>query len=185
MKLIAICGMPGSGKTTVNKIIESKGYASIRLGVTQMVLEKYGEVTEELEKNERTQIREELGMGAFAKISIPKIKKLFEEGRNIVIENMYSWSEYKEFKAAFPQEFVTIAVHAHPTLRYKRLAERTDDPRDLSDAEIAKSRDYSEIEQLEKGGPIAMADHNILNEGTEEELREKVEVVFNEINNPS
>ena len=45
----------------------------------------------------------------------------------------------------------------------------------------AKARDYAEIENIEKGGPIAMADFTIVNIGTIEELKEKVSEILKKI----
>jgi len=39
----------------------------------------------------------------------------------------------------------------------------------------AIARDYSEIENVEKGGPIAMADYIIINEGTLKDLHKKLD----------
>ena len=49
-------------------------------------------------------------------------------------------------------------------------------------SEQAKSRDYAEIENIEKGGPIAMADYTLINIDTTKSLIEKVEKVLGEIN---
>ena len=38
--------------------------------------------------------------------------------------------------------------------------------------EQAEARDIAEIENLEKGGPIAMADHFIMNAGSEADLKQ-------------
>ncbi|MCS7072357.1 MAG: hypothetical protein NZM00_12695, partial [Anaerolinea sp.] len=51
--------------------------------------------------------------------------------------------------------------------RYSRLAARSERPLTPEEAE---RRDYQEIEMIEKGGPIALADHFIVNDGTEAEL---------------
>jgi dephospho-CoA kinase len=44
--------------------------------------------------------------------------------------------------------------------------------------EEAASRDKSEIESINKGGPIAMADFTILNETSLEELKRKTKRVL-------
>ena len=36
------------------------------------------------------------------------------------------------------------------------------------------SRDYSEIENIEKGGPIGIADHYILNNGSKASFKKRV-----------
>ena len=55
---------------------------------------------------------------------------------------------------------VVIAIYASPKLRYERLGKR--EIRPLSPAE-AESRDYAELEKLNKGGTIAMADFTVIN----------------------
>jgi len=65
-----------------------------------------------------------------------------------------------------------LAVTAPRPLRYARLAARPERP--LSPKE-ALSRDIAEIEILEKGGPIAMADYTILNTGSLESLEAAVD----------
>ena len=47
--------------------------------------------------------------------------------------------------------------------------------------EEAASRDYSEIENLEKGGPIVMADWTIQNIGTKEEFLTEVDRIINKV----
>ena len=68
--------------------------------------------------------------------------------------------------------------HSHPAYlisdrksRYGRLENRPVRP--LSAGE-ATGRDIAEIENLEKGGPIAIADHYIVNNGTKEDLERQV-----------
>lgn len=174
MKLIAICGMAGSGKTSVRKIFQEMGYEFIHLGVTEMVQEKYGEVTEDLENKERVALRKENGMEAMVIIAEPEIDQHLNDGKDVVIDNLYSWSEYKYLKKKYGDFFTCIAVIARPEIRYNRLLERTDDARHYENLETLEARDKREIETLEKGGPIAMAHFNIINEGNKEELLEKV-----------
>jgi dephospho-CoA kinase len=64
---------------------------------------------------------------------------------------------------------ILIAIYAPPKLRYKRLSKRINRKYDknlrmrpLNQSE-AESRDNAEIENLEKGGPIAMADYTLIN----------------------
>jgi dephospho-CoA kinase len=100
----------------------------------------------------------------------------------LVLDGLYSWSEYKYLLKHLGERLVVLAVTAPRAVRYARLAARPERP--LS-AEEALSRDIAEIEALEKGGPIAMADYTILNTGSigaldaavdelVESLREKV-----------
>ncbi len=60
-----------------------------------------------------------------------------------------------------------VAIYTTRSMRYARLSQRPDRPLSLAEAE---QRDYAEIENVEKGGPIAMADYTIVNDGTKKEL---------------
>jgi dephospho-CoA kinase len=127
-------------------------------------------------------------MGAFAILNFPKIDEKLEKS-NVIVDGLYSWSEYKEFKDKYHETFKVIAVYASPATRYQRLENRAakhgDDPkmifRSFSPKEAA-SRDYAEIENVEKGGPIAMADYTILNEGTMDELAAQTQTIINQVN---
>jgi hypothetical protein len=50
----------------------------------------------------------------------------------------------------------------------------------LLKSEDVKARDYAEIENIEKGGPIAMVDIMIINESTEDDLIKRMTEVVNE-----
>ena len=71
-----------------------------------------------------------------------------------------------------------VAVAAPRHLRYQRLATRPVRP--LSPAE-AQERDILEIEGLEKGGPIAMADYTLLNIGAPEDLLQQLDELLEKL----
>lgn len=182
-KLVALVGMCGAGKSEAAERFIAHGYSNIRLGqITIDEIKKRGlEIREENEKLVREEFRAHHGMAAFAILNIPKIEQALENS-HVIIDGLYSWSEYKVFKEKYGDRLVVIAIYTPAPARYERLAERAEkhknDPninyRSIS-PERAKLRDHAEIENVEKGGPIAMADHTILNEGTLENLYQKVE----------
>ena len=106
---------------------------------------------------------------------------------NVVGDGLYSWSEYKILKEKYGNKLVIIAVYAPPALRYERLVKRTLAKADTNlrnrpaTPESAKARDYAEIENIEKGGPIAMADFTLSNTGTIKDLISQLENVLPEI----
>ena len=127
----------------------------------------------ENEKNERT-VREELrrdhGPAAFAKLLLPSIEEAKKNG-NTILDGLYSWSEYKCLKDHFGDDITVIAIVADRALRYSRLTTR--EIRPLTNEE-AQSRDWAEIEKLEKGGPISIADYFVFNNGGVEELEAQI-----------
>jgi dephospho-CoA kinase len=124
-------------------------------------------------------------MGAFALLSLPEIEKNLKNG-NVVIDGLYSWSEYKILKEKYGTLLTIICIHASPETRYSRLTRRIIQPDDTQvrmrplSKEQAKARDYAEIENIEKGGPIAMADVMIINESSEEDLKNRIKELINE-----
>ena len=178
-KVVAIVGMCGSGKSIATDILEQElNYQKVYFGgVTMEKLKESGmEVTPENEKIIREGLRKELGMGAFAKILLPRIKEYSLNG-NVVLDGLYSWDEYKILKDEI-DNFKMIAIVADKDIRYQRLTERT--VRGLNN-EQAKSRDIAEIENSAKGGPIAYADYYILNNGTLDEYRNRLLEIINNI----
>ena len=178
-RIYAIVGMAGSGKSIACDVLKDMGWKYIRFGqVTIDRLEAEGKaVTEESEKKMREALRREYGMGAYALLALPAIEKGLEKG-SVVIDGLYSWSEYKILKEIFKDTLTVVHIYASPKTRYLRLDQRSHDIKDekhrmrrLAPVE-AEKRDYAEIENIEKGGPIAMADYTVVNEGALDELKQ-------------
>ena len=178
-KIIALVGMCGTGKSVVCDLFCEKGFNKIYFGqVTMDELKARG-----LQKNEQNErmVREELrrvhGPAAFAKLLLPSIEKAQDEG-DTILDGLYSWSEYKCLKEHFGDRLIVAAVITNRPIRYERLTTRKIRP--LTNEE-ALSRDLAEIEKLEKGGPIAMADYFILNNGDVESLCAQVDEFLSNI----
>ena len=179
-KVIAIVGMCGSGKSVATDILEKEfNYKKVYFGGVTMdkLKEANLEVTPENEKKMREGLRKELGMGAFAKILLPKIKELASDS-DVVLDGLYSWDEYKILKEVLGNKLIMIAIVADKHIRYQRLLER--EFRGLSN-EQAVSRDIAEIENSAKGGPISYADYYILNNSTIEEYRCRLLNIINNL----
>jgi len=176
-KFVAIVGMSGAGKSIVADEFIKKGYLFFRFGqITMDILKERGlEVTESNERAIRESVRAEHGMGAFATMNIPKIDALLKRG-NVVGDGLYSWSEYKILREKYSSQLIVLAVFAPPKLRYERLEKRSLEKTDAAvrnrkiSREDAIKRDFAEIENIEKGGPIAMSDYTLLNTGTTSDL---------------
>jgi dephospho-CoA kinase len=162
MKVVAIVGMAGAGKSVVARVFERDGFKRVRFGdITEEEVKKRGlPINESNERNVREQLRKEHGMAAYAILNLPRIDALLQES-NVVVDGLYSWEEYILLKERYGNNFSVIAVWASPLTRYKRLGGRKVRPLTI---EEAASRDKSEIENVKKGGPIAMADFTIVNE---------------------
>ncbi len=160
--------MCGSGKSEAVKFFVESGYKRVYFGeVVMNEMKRLGlEVNEANERATRENLRKEFGMGAMAVKSLPVIEE-FMKHNNVVIESLYSWEEYKILKDKFGEAFKLITIYTTKELRYERLLKRPFRPLTY---EESKSRDISEIEKLDKGGPIAYTDYLILNDGSLDEM---------------
>lgn len=167
-KIIAVVGMCGSGKSEAVKFFVESGYKRVYFGeVVMNEMKRLGlEVNEANERATRENLRKEFGMGAMAVKSLPIIEE-FMKHSNVVIESLYSWEEFKILKDKFGDAFKLITIYTTKDLRYERLLKRPFRP--LTNEE-SKSRDISEIEKLDKGGPIAYTDYLIINDGSLDEM---------------
>ncbi len=161
-KVIAIVGMCGAGKSEVSKILEHSGLTKIRFGdITDRFLKKQKlPRTEENERKIREGLRKKFGMAAYAILNLKNIKEALKHN-DVILDGLYSWEEYVYLKRFFKDQLITVLVHASPATRYTRLMRRQERPLTLNESML---RDRTEIENINKGGPIAMADFVIINE---------------------
>ena len=168
VKILALVGMSGSGKSVTVDYLTDKGYPKVYFGgMIYKEMEKRGLARTpdgESEKKFREEIREKEGKDWVVRQVIAETRDLIAAGqRRIILDGVYSWTEYKALKKEFPTNLTFIAIVVDKKLRYERVAKRPDRP---FDTQAIRERDRSEIENLEKGGPIAMADYYILNNGS-------------------
>lgn len=178
-KVIALVGMTGCGKTEVANFFKEKGFPIVRFGdVTDEEIKKRGlELNEENEKSVREELRKEQGMAVYAKLNAPRIDKALSKN-SVAVDGLYSFEEFLFMNDYYGDKLVLIAIYASPKVRYSRLEKRKIRPLTTDES---TSRDFSEIENLNKGGPIAMADYTMINEGSMAELKSNVEKIIKEL----
>lgn len=189
-KLVCITGLTGSGKSVASDYFVKKGFQFFRFGqiVLDEVKKRNLDPIEENERPIREEFRNKYGMAAMAVLNLPKIRKLIRKG-NTLGDGLYSFEEYKVLKEEFGNRLITIAVYAPPHMRYKRLATRIlhKEDKDLRNRpatkDAAKSRDFAEIEKLNKGGTIALADYTILNTKDIKYFNKQLKEIYEEITN--
>lgn len=182
-KLLAIVGMSGSGKSVVVDYLANKGIPKVHFGnmIYQEMAKRGIERTPDgkSEKAFREMIRETEGKDWVGRQAVAEAKDLINAGqKRIVLDGLYSWTEYRLFLHEFPGAMTVIAVVTPRALRYERVANRPDR---AFDTQAIRKRDFGEIENLEKGGPIAIADYYILNDGDITNLEQQLDNILKTI----
>ena len=179
MKVLAITGLAGSGKTTAIDAIKDMGLVIIMGDIVREEAKKrnlkytannLGKIAKELRKKE--------GPDIIAQKCIDLIKNQNQEV--IIIDGIRSIFEVNAFRKYW--KFPIISIVADEKLRLKRLFERSrsDDPKSI---EEIKERDNREVKFGLKE-VLKVADYRILNNSTIADLKKNTkELVQNIINN--
>lgn len=177
--ILAVTGLPGSGKTEATTYFKSKKLPVVHFGniINDLVAERKLAHTEDVHKLVRMEIREKYGMEAMAVLSKEKIKKSLEKETLVVLDGLYSFEEYQYLKKEFKDvKVVLLVLWADKKLRYDRVEKRKD-RRGLANEE----RDLNEILQANKGPTLAFADFMVINDGSMHDLQAKLEEVYRDV----
>lgn len=168
-RALALVGMPGAGKSVCAQHLHDRGFFSFRFGgiVVDEVARRGWPLTPDNERRVREELRAAEGMDVMAKRALPILHDALATRPSVIIDGLYSWTEYQTLRRDLGGLMVVLAIVSARPLRYTRLASRPIRPLTGDEAE---TRDVQEIERIEKGGPIAMADYFLVNDGEEADL---------------
>jgi dephospho-CoA kinase len=160
--------MPGSGKTTVAKIMGEQGFPVVSMGDAVREEAEARGVGGGIREMSRfmIELRRELGEDAVAMLVERKIEGV--ASNIVIVDGVRSLKEVEHFKSK--GYIVTIVGVLSPVeLRYSRLLNRNrpDDSRIMKELE---ERDRVEV-SVGVGGVLALSDAYVLNEGSLEDLR--------------
>jgi dephospho-CoA kinase len=176
LRIVAITGMPGAGKSTAAKDLVKKGWKRVVMGdVIRAETKRRGLEPDAKNTGEVMRLlREEGGESAVAELCLDAITKMRAE--KVVVDGIRSMAEVETFRKR--ADVLLVAVDASPARRFELLKERgrRDDP--LS-REMFEQRDLREL-GVGIGEAIALADETVSNEHTtpanlEAEIAEVVE----------
>jgi dephospho-CoA kinase len=180
MKIVAFTGMPASGKSEAVQLAKDKGIPIVRMG--ELVWEETRRQDKPLDDKHvgdvASSMRKKFGMDIWAKRTVEKIHSL-KKSSHLIIDGVRNMEEIEYFKKELGLDFLVVSIDASDELRRKRAIARgrTDDSKNLKDLE---ERDKREIRWgLQK--VIADADIIILNNGSLDQFKKKVLIVFNKL----
>ncbi len=187
--IVGIVGKIAAGKTTVAKFLEERGFCRVSCSeplidlLTHNVSE-YSWIPELPEKTEPTRekliefgkyLKEKYGGDVLVRLALDKKRNC----RNIVIDGVRSREEVEAIKRLGGK---VIYVEAKPEIRFERLMRRrAEKDRGIKTFEDFKAMDDAEEKLYNTSELKGLADYVIVNEGTLEELREKVERILEEL----
>ncbi|NJF25231.1 AAA family ATPase [Thermococcus sp. Bubb.Bath] len=187
--IIGVVGKIAAGKTTVAKFFEERGFCRVScsdplIDLLTHNVSDYSWIPELPEKSEPTRdrliefgkyLKDKYGGDVLIRLAVDK-KRYCE---NIVIDGVRSREEVEAIKGLGGE---VIYVEADPETRFRRLVER----KASKDKVIRNFRDFLRMDEEEERlyhttELRKIADYLIVNEGTLDELREKVEGIIEDL----
>lgn len=152
LRVIAFVGLEGAGVSTAVSFFTQKGYPKVQYCVSGKRLE--------------------------TSTIVDQIAHLKNAGqRVVVIDGLTSWSEYQELKHAFPGELELVSIVAPRHARYHRLERRPYRPMSPTEAHEHDEQTIADG----KAGPIAIANHYVINNGSIKAYAEQLENLEREL----
>lgn len=187
--IIGVVGKIAAGKTTVAKFFEEKGFCRVScsdplIDLLTHNVSDYSWIPELPEKAEPTRdrliefgkyLKDKYGGDILIRLAVDKKRHC----KNIVIDGVRSIEEVETIKRLGGK---VIYVEARPEVRYERLRKRGAE----KDKVIQSFEDFLRMDEEEEKlyhttKLKEVADYVIVNEGTLEDLREKVEEIIGEL----
>jgi dephospho-CoA kinase len=162
LRIVAITGMPGAGKSTAAQALVNRGWKRVVMGdVIRAETKRRGLGSDAKNTGDVMRLlRKERGEAAVAELCLDAIARMGAE--RVVVDGIRSMAEVDAFRRR--AEVLLVAVDASPTRRFELLKERgrSDDP---LTREMFEGRDLREL-GVGLGEAIAMADETVSNEHT-------------------
>lgn len=178
--IIGISGTMGSGKDTLAKIIESKGFQHFSLAdILRSETAKLGRtIDRDSLRKTGNELREKSGPGFLAEKAIKMAST-----ENVVLSSVRTPGEVDLLKQQ--RDFYLIFVDADIRERYKRVLDRARNLEDKSDFEEFKRKEELELKGDSGSQSISYckehADFMIENNGAVEELQEQLDLILTKI----
>jgi len=174
-RLIGLTGTNGAGKGEVAAYFVKKGYRYFSLSdlIRDELRKKGDEVTRDNLIRMGNKLREKLGADILARLVMKKIKE------KAVIDSIRNPREVEYLRKQ--KNFILLAVDAPIEIRYERVKKRgrkesAENLREFIHKEEEEMTSHEKAQQL--GNCMSMADVTIINDGSLEDLCQKLEALL-------
>ncbi len=179
--IIGITGTNASGKDTAAKFFTDKRFDNFSLSdiIRKEAKKRNIPVTRKNLQDLGKEIREKFGGGYLAQETLKKIKE------NTVVTSFRHPIEVELFKKN--KAFIFLSIDAPIKIRYERAKKRERGEQDAGSFEKFKKQEEYEFQKKGAGQQLGvcmqMADYKIQNDSTLENFYQKLEDLFNQIQN--
>ncbi|HIH69167.1 AAA family ATPase [Methermicoccus shengliensis] len=176
--VVAFVGYPASGKSEAARMAADMGIPVVCMG--DVVREEAARMglspTDEALGAVACMLREREGMDSIARRTLPTLRRLLTEHDVVVLDGIRGIAEVHFFRQHLGAAFRLVHILSPFSLRLERIRSRQRSDAILTPEELRRRDEREEGWGLREA--MAMADVVIANEGTLEELRERIEKVL-------
>jgi len=125
-RVLAVCGMPGSGKGEFAQVFLDAGIPVRSMGdmVREEVAKRKLEVIPEVFGQVASDLRREFGEDVLAVRLTAAVDELLKDHPIVLIDGLRGTAEYAVFKSTWGETFQSVAIHADKEIRFARMKAR-------------------------------------------------------------
>lgn len=171
MRIVAIVGLPGSGKSEAAAVAREVGIPVVTMGdvIRRACRDRGREVTEDALGEVATALREEDGPAAVAERAVPLIERHVEDHDVVLVDGIRGIAEVERFEDSFEDAFQLVSIEVPFETRLERIRDRGRDPTAEGRADLRR-RDEREL-GYGMGEAMERADVTVQNTGSLADFR--------------
>ena len=125
-RVLAVCGMPGSGKGEFAQVFMEAGIPVRSMGdmVREEVARRDLEVVPEVFGQVASDLRREFGEDVLAVRLTAAVDGLLNTHSLVLIDGLRGTAEYNVFKSTWGERFQSVAIHTDKDIRFERMMAR-------------------------------------------------------------
>ena len=125
-RVLAVCGMPGSGKGEFAQVFMEAGIPVRSMGdmVREEVARRNLEVAPEVFGEVASDLRREFGEDVLAVRLTTAVDELLNTHSLVLIDGLRGTAEYNVFKSTWGERFQSVAIHTDKDIRFERMMAR-------------------------------------------------------------